>query len=218
MENKNCMRRIFSALALWGWLGVVGVAAPAAADLPAAALGPPQLPLRRDLGEAKAQPDLGEAGPAVALEEQPITPEELNLVLKRIHTAANAKDLEGIRELLWDDAQLVPISKGQRMEFTTPEYMDILKDTCGQTTSYTYEYQKEDCQANGARTRCTGTVRETMVLVNGQFLTSSVKGEDVFEKRKGVVKIVYSKANTDEAVVGSRPSPNVPLEILQKQK
>ncbi len=184
------MKRILLGLGLSGWLVAAGALASAkAAELPLVA------------------PDAGE-----------ISPQELDTLLAAVHKASNTKDLEGVRQLLWDDAQLLLISKGEMMEFTLQEYMDILKDTWGQTTSYTYEYQKEDCQVNGARTRCTGTVRETMVLTNGQFLTSSVKGEDIFEKRNGVVKIIYSKANTDEATVGSRPSPNVPLEILQKQK
>ena len=165
-------------------------------------------------------PDVASADEVVSSKaaiEKEITKEELDSLFQNIQAASNAKNIDGIRQLMWDDAKLVLISKGEKMEFNVPEYMTILKDSWGQTTNYTYEYQKEDCQVNGARTRCTGTIRETMVLSNGQFLTSAVKGEDVFEKRAGVVKIVFSKANADEATIGSRQSPNVPLEILHNE-
>ena len=156
-------------------------------------------------------------GLVAAAVEPVISSEELDSTIANISAASNAKDLESVRSLLWDDAQLVLISKGEMMQFNVPEYMNILKDSWAQTKNYTYEYEKDNCEENARRMRCLGTVRETMVLVNGQFMTSSVKGEDIFEKRDGVVKIIYSKANTDEATIGSRQSPNVPLEILPKK-
>jgi hypothetical protein len=159
----------------------------------------------------------GALPPALAGPGAEIEPREMDEVFEKINAYSNAQDLQSVEGLLWEDARLVIVARGEAMEFSVPEYMNILKDSWQQTSHYTYEYKKEDCHLNGPRARCLGTVRETMVLENGQFLTSAVSSEDIFEKRDGSVRIVYSKANTDEAIIGSRPSPNVPLAILNNQ-
>ncbi len=148
------------------------------------------------------------------LDSESISEKELQDLLTKLHEISNARDVDAIRNLLWDDARFVLVSRDSTVEMTVPEYIEVLKDTWSQTKNYTYEYQKDQCQPEGNRLICTGTVKETMVLTSGQFITSSVKGKDIFEKRRGAIKIIFSQANTDEATVGSRQSPHAPLEMM----
>ena len=136
-----------------------------------------------------------------------ISEEETRGMINKLTVAYTSKDVEALKNLFWENAQFLLIDAGKKQEFTTDDYLDVIKDTFDQASlRYGYQYTIQNVKSDGSKSICYGKIEQVMGTQDGQTTTIQMSSQDIFEKRNGLIKEAYQETT----ILPEEPPPASP--------